>query len=286
MTDNQTRGSLLAAVDALTKPFILARHAGTDHDHQWTPVTRPPTVDELAVWKARRKPARRKVETGEFWCQWCNVTVAERPPVELVNRIDRREDPPLLDQLHTAVTSDIGGNGTGQAAHTRTPFDVGALTLYGAIDERVRSWIMALGGRVGKDVTLAAMLRSWYVLRLAGQHPEAEEHRYVEIITRWRTSILDILDPPEQIPYRGQPCPVCGETRARIVVAGDVEDTVALWAFLRPEYREEGSYGLCRACRTVLATDTDPIRLRARMNGAIAPATHLSRTVADGVATA
>lgn len=280
-----TENPLLDAVDALTKPFVLTRYTGTDHDHEWRQLTRPLTPEEIAERKAAKKPVPRKVDTGEWWCEWCHEVVDVRPEKANTDRINRRDDPPLLEQLEAAVTSDVGGGaGQGQAAHTRTPFDVGALTLYGAIDERVRAWFLDIGGAPGKGITLTQLLRSWYVLRTATIHTTADDDRYAAVLRGWRTGILDIIDPPEQIPYRGQPCPVCGETRARIEVAGDVEDTVALWAFLRPEYREEGSYGLCRACRSVLATDTDPIRLRARMNGAIKPGARLTHTIGEATA--
>lgn len=62
---------------------------------------------------------------------------------------------------------------------------------------------------------------------------------------------------------------MCGESRAVKEIEGDAEDTVALWAFLRPAYREEGSYGLCKACDTVLARDPDPLMLRQKMNGTV-----------------
>lgn len=274
---------LLNAVDALTKPFVLATFTGTEHDHQWQEVTRPLTAAEIAERKAKKLPPRQKVATGEWWCEWCDTTVDERPAKVKADRINRHDDPPLLDQLEAAVQSNIGGTGTGQLMHTRTPFDVGAFNLYAAIDDRIRAWLLDLGGHAGKGLTLTQMLTSWSVLRMAGSTSEADLHRYANKLEGWKTGILDIIDPPEQIPYRGQPCPLCGETRARIEVAGEVEDTVALWAFLRPEYREEGSYGLCRACKTVLAEDSDPIRLRARMNGAIAPATRLTRTIGDEV---
>lgn len=275
--------TLLDAVEALTRPVVTVRSTGADHDHEWRPVTRPLSREENAERKAAKMPARSKLETGSWWCPWCDTEVTEKPDGATGRTINRREDASLLEQLHTAITSSIGGNGSGQLAHTRTPFDVGALNLHGAIDERVRAWLLMLDAKPGKDLTPSALLTGWHVLYRAGIHTETEDGRYAHILRGWRTAILDILDAPEQIPYIGQACPLCGETRARILIAGEVEDTVALWAFLRPAYREEGSYGLCRACRTVLATDTDPIRLRARMNGAIKPATHLTHSIAEAV---
>lgn len=273
--------TLQGAVDALTKPVVTLRSTGTDHDHHWQPLLRALTPDEIAERRQTKRPIPRKVETGQWWCAWCETMVDERPEKVAGNRISRRDDPNLLEQLHTAVTSSIGGNGSGQLAHTRTPFDVGALNLYGAIDERVRAWFLMLERKPGKDLTLTELLRSWHRLRRAALFTDEEDDRFASVLTGWRTAILDILDPPEQIPYMGQACPLCSNTRARVEIAGEVQDTVALWAFLRPEYRDEGSYGLCRACRTVLATDTDPIRLRARMNGAIKSTTHLTKTIAE-----
>ena len=53
------------------------------------------------------------------------------------------------------------------------------------------------------------------------------------------------------------------------LLASEYRAAVALWAFLRPAYREEGSYGMCKACNRVLATDPDPLALRRIMNGTV-----------------
>jgi hypothetical protein len=150
-----------------------------------------------------------------------------------------------------------------------SPIDVAAFDLHKRIDTRIREWITTLGGRAGQDLTLAQMLRSWYTLREMGVRPVGEDDRFVPTLAGWRTAILDILDPPDQVPYRGEPCPLCGETRAVKDFDGVVESTVALWAILRPAYREEGSYGLCRACDQVLGRDSDPVMLRQKMNDTV-----------------
>lgn len=269
---------LLAAVDALTKPDILTRFTGVDHDHDWLELVRVLTREERDAMKQAnanlpkkdRQKIPRTVKTGEWWCPWHDtpmvVTERPEPPEETINRHD---DAPLLDQLEARIGSTLGDRGTSGVRVGGSPIDLAAFSLHRKIDKKIREWMTDLGATPGKGLSLAQLLRSWYTLRLSTFTPVGEDDRLRVRLDGWQTEIRDILDPPEQIPYRGQACPICGETRVVKVVEGDAADTVALWAFLRPAYRDEGSYGVCRACDTVLARDADPIMLRQKMNGTL-----------------
>lgn len=277
-------GTLLDAVDALTKPDVLTRFAGGEHDHAWMELVRPTTAEERAAAKASKRKIGRSVKTGEWWCPFCDAVTTERPegPVEKINR---RDDPPLLDQLESRVRSSLSDGGSPSAGSASVLVDVVAFDLARSIEAKLRRWYAEMGASPSsKGLTLRELLRSWYVLYLAGHHPVGDDEVRRRVVEGWVTQVRDILDPPDQVDYPDQPCPLCGETRALRDIDGEVRDTVALMAVLRPDYRAEGSYGICRACNQVLAQDTDPIRLRARMNGAVAPAKRLTQRVADAVA--
>lgn len=195
----------------------------------------------------------------------------------------RREDPPLLDQLSTAVTPNIGGTGGGQLPNTRINIAANAFDKRAHIDERLRAMLDDLGARPGKNVTAREMLRTWYILYTAGHQPIGEDRHFQEFINRWATEIRDIIDAPTQIPYR-EPCPLCKETRAQWWADGMLQEGAALWAILRPEYRDEGSYGMCRACDQVVARADTPLELRYRINVKIEAATPLTQTIAEATA--
>jgi len=276
-----TEDRLLAAVDALTKPHVVARYTGTDHTHEWLPLVRETSREERHAAKRKRQKLARTVETGEWWCMWCDTVASTKPDEAETETIDRRDEDPLLDQLAARIGTTLGDSGTRGARTGGSPIDVDAYDEYAKIDATIRGWYRDLGATPGRGLSLVQLLRSWYVLYRAGHAPVGDDDAKARIIETWRTKILDILDPPDQIPYRGQPCPVCGETRARNEQGGVEQDTVALWAFLRPAYREEGSYGLCKACKTVLARNRDPLALRSRMNGVAA--TRLTRTIGEAI---
>ena len=171
--------------------------------------------------------------------------------------IVRRTDPPLLDWLEDAIAADAsGGNGGGKQARERTPIDVGAFTLYEDIDGRVRSWVGDLGGKPGKGLTPAQMLRSWYVLWNSGIHSEGITRAYLSILEGWVRAITDILDPPKRIEITS-PCPVCGQEWVNIGLKlpdgrddpDDVERVHVLIAVERESIRE--SFAMCRACDRV-----------------------------------
>lgn len=268
---DETPRLLIDAVDDLTTPNVLTRFAGRDHSHDWMELVRPSTREERLAAK-KEKPPRKlggMVKTGEWWCPWCELVVAERPDDEPALTIDRFDDAPLLDQLEQRIRSTLGDAGTRGANTGGSPIDIAAYSLHGRIRVHVRGWLRAMGARPGKDLTLTQLMRSWYTLRAAGLNPVGEDEKLRKQLDGWRTAIMDILDPPTQVPYRGQACPICGEKRAQKEVEGVVDDSVALWAVLRPAYRSEGSYGICRACDTILAKDPDPILLRQKMNGTV-----------------
>lgn len=282
MTENNDNG-LLLAVEALTKPDILTRYTGDAHDHFWSELVRPVTPEERAAAKAEKRKLPRTVGTGVWWCMFCDETRDQKPSGDMTQRIDRHDDPPLLDQLEARVRTSLSDGGAAGSGGASVLVDTSAFALVSRITEKLHTWYTELGASAGNKIPLVQLVRSWYALYLGGHQPVGDDLRRQVILERWVTEIRDLLDPPDQIPYRGQPCPICGETRAIRDLDGEVTDTVALWAVLRPRYREEGSYGLCRACNTVIATSSDPLQLRARMNGAFNPAERLTHTVAEAV---
>lgn len=278
MTDNP----LLDAIDALTKPDTLLRHRGTEHDHFWAELVRDTTPDERAAAKATKRKLPRKVGTGQWWCMFCDETRDEKPDdAPPARTIDRQDDPCLLDQLEKRARTTLSDGGAAGKPGSSMLVDPTALDLANRIRRRISEWAEDLGAHGVPQLSLARMLRWWYVAYTSSPYPVGDDDRKAHTVAGWVTAIRDLLDPPDQIPYRGQPCPLCGETRAIRELEGEVTDTVALWAVLRPDYRAEGSYGMCRACDQIIVRSPDPLQLRAQMNGAIAPATHLTRTVAE-----
>ena len=278
MTDNP----LLDAIDALTKPDTLLRHRGTEHEHFWAELVRNTTPDERAAAKAAKRKLPRTVGTGEWWCMFCDETRDEKPDEnEAPRTIDRQDDPPLLVQLEARIRSTLSDGGAPGKPGSSMLVDQAAFDLASRIRNRLTGWAEDVRVSAERTVPLGALLRRWYAAYAASDHPVGDDDRRARVVAGWVTEIRDLLDPPDQIPYRGQPCPLCGETRAIRDLDGEVTDTVALWAVLRPDYRPEGSYGMCRACGEVIARSADPMQLRARMNGAIAPATRLTATVAE-----
>lgn len=163
--------------------------------------------------------------------------------------IVRREDPPLLTQLKSAISSNIGsGGGAGRAARERTPLDVGAFQLYETIDGRVRAWMVDAGQGAQSRTEVGQVLRAWYVVWTAKNPYEQLVIAHTKIITGWAASIRDILDPPTKLEIT-DPCPICGQMWGTTGEGESEESTRALWAFLRPD--ETTSYGLCTACDKV-----------------------------------
>lgn len=277
MTDTD----LTSAVQDLTTPDTLTRYVGTDHDHSWMELVRPITAAEKAAAKATKVKPPKVVKTGEWWCPFCELTTAVRPQEDEIKHIDRRDDPSLLDQLEARVRSTLSDGGASGRGGASVLVDVAAYDLSRRIEARMREWLGEVRATPGNGLSLRQLVTSWHQLYIGGVHPVGDDDRRSKNLEEWATEIRDILDPPDQIPYRGQPCPLCGETRALRDIAGEVDNTVALWAVLRPAYRNEGSYGICRACDKILAHDPDPITLRQRMNGTITAATRLTQTVGD-----
>lgn len=166
-----------------------------------------------------------------------------------------RTDPPLLEQLHQAVGSNVGGAQTvpGKQKWELTPLDFGALELHGQIDERVRSWLDELGARPGKSVTTSQALTSWLTLWCATAREVADHDRRRRVAEGWVQAIRDKLDPPDRIEIT-EPCPVCGH---EFVTPGllpgenpaDGERVAALNAIGRE--RSSESHALCSSCSTV-----------------------------------
>lgn len=119
-----------------------------------------------------------------------------------------RTDPPLLWQLRSAITANIGpGNGT-KALHERSVHNSGASELYGSIERRIRQWALRYGFTPnGHDAP--TVLRGWYAT--AYNHPGFNPTPYAQTLAGWIDAITDLLDPPHRYPLAAA-CPQCGDT--------------------------------------------------------------------------
>jgi hypothetical protein len=242
MTDREP--DLLSAVDLLTKPVTVANWQ-TGHEHTWH------------ICAGRHGQTRcQDADCGLYVCEWCDTTATHPTHPVTEDKFHRRTDPPLLDQLAAAVTSNIGGTGGGKQARERTPLDIGALTLYEMIDGRIRSWLLDLGAKPGGKITPTDLLRTWYVLWAAGQHPDGLDARHTSILESWATLIRDRLDPPKRIEIQDL-CPLCGKEWMNVGLKmadgkddpNDVERVRVLNAVEREQIQD--SYAICSSCSTV-----------------------------------
>jgi len=157
-------------------------------------------------------------------------------------RVIHRKDPALLDRLRVAISNNMGGgSGAGQAARERTPLDIAALTLYEEIDERIRSWVLELGGKPDGD--LGGRLQHWYRLFI-GSSMADEGHRLL-VVRRWVQSIRDLLEPPSKAEITAS-CPRCGRMWVLVGHGEQAEPVRALWMISRDTLEE--SYAICRGC--------------------------------------
>lgn len=169
-------------------------------------------------------------------------------------KIVRHTEKPLLDLLDTLIGNNIGSGGAGKPARERVPVDVSALMLRERIDERVRSWILELGGKPGSQVTMTQLVRSWYVLWISGIH--ADEDRRAGVLEGFEREVRDILDPPKRIELT-TPCPFCNQEWVEVgprqpdgsVHPLDSEIVRTLNAVERESLDQ--SYAICRACERV-----------------------------------
>lgn len=153
-----------------------------------------------------------------------------------------RTDPPLLDQLKAAVTSNVGGAGGGsKAARERTPLDVIAFTLLEQIDGQVRAWLKDAGEPWAGDIS--PLLRAWYVMHTRYERPKSDRH--FGIVARWVASIHDLIDPPTRQEITS-PCPNCGQTWVTRGQGNDAESLRALWALWRGNAEDSAAH--CEGC--------------------------------------
>lgn len=247
--------TLLDAVDALTLPQTSANWQAR-HEHTWERCHGRHGLERCNT-----------VDCDLYVCEWCDATTStpERKPTG--KRMKPRTDPPLLEQLRTAVASNVGGSGGGgKARRERTPIDVAAFATYEDIDGRCRALLTELGGKVGSGVTTEQALRAWYVLFQATNPTVADVERRRREIAGWEDRILDVLDPPKKIEILA-PCPICGKQWVNIANKGithpdpdDIEQVNALNAFERE--RLDDCYAMCVACETVWKGVTQMRHLR------------------------
>lgn len=164
----------------------------------------------------------------------------------IAERIVKRTDPSLLDQLRAAIGSSLGGtSGAGQLARERTPIDMGAFTLYDEIDQRVRAWMLDAGIRPSNKATPGDVLRRWYILWSQKQVADSAARNHQQIIDRWVTSIRDILDPPTRQELT-QACPKCDRRWVLVGHGEEAQSRSALWAVWRDD--PNLSYATCVGC--------------------------------------
>lgn len=162
--------------------------------------------------------------------------------------IYRRTDKSLLEQIKTAIHSDIGGGGSGQPGRERVPLDVGAFTIHETIDGRIRAWMDDIGGLTGKDLTASEVLRAWFPLWKFSQREPSVVDAFTRIIEGWAQQIRDHLDPPAKFEITSK-CPACGMEWITTGSGTDAETTRVLSAVERETL--EDSYAVCRACDKV-----------------------------------
>ena len=195
-----------------------------------------PIQDLLDAMDAITKPVRSAILQDELDANGTHVG----------QKLVRRVDPPLLRQLRLAITGDLGSHGNGgKAAHERTPFDVTSFTMYEDIDGRVRSWLLDAQIVPRPGVKVEGLLRQWFPVWTAKILPDGLVERHTAILTRWASSIRDLLEPPTKQELT-DPCPLCGQMWAVVGSGEEIESVRALWAVWRRT--QDDSYGLCRAC--------------------------------------
>lgn len=201
MTDTNP---LLEAVEALTKPVRQTRIMETDHDHDWLPLRRTRSKDELKALKeaGEKRPDRTEL-TGEWWCPWCDLVEATPQRQVPGTKLIRREDACLLDQLEAAVGNSAEASGGSQRPSERTPIDVGALQIAVDIRNDLTKWMQELGAKPGNALTLAQVLTSWHALQQATSGADR-----VGTIRYWANRIKGLLNPVDRPEIVGI-CPRC-----------------------------------------------------------------------------
>jgi len=174
-----------------------------------------------------------------------------------VTALFRRTDEPLLEQLRAAISNGMEtGGGPGRAARERTPIAIAAFTLYETIDGRVRSWMLDVGGKAGRDLTVGQILQAWFVLWMVKNPDVLTVARHAAIVEGWEQQILDTLDPPKRIEITSA-CPLCNKEWVNVGLKlpgglddpNDLERVRVLVAVERANIEE--SYATCRHCERV-----------------------------------
>ncbi len=156
---------------------------------------------------------------------------------------------PLLEQLATAIRSNVGGSSRGAStAFERNPLALDALHQTVRIEDTLRQWCKI--AQIPTRTTTTDTLRAWHAHTLhLDLHPATIRHR-VKTLHRWTAQIDAILDPHRERELLHETCPACG-------AADWWRDGARYLHPLVIRYRPTGAdlvqqaRGLCRACETV-----------------------------------
>ena len=189
-----------------------------------------------AVW-ALTKPTHRKV-------------IVDNPAGPLPTRVVVVTDESLLDQIDSAIRSNMGGNTPGGSdPRTRSILNLGAFNVVQGIADKVHGWARIAGSVIDKE-SLSKTLEAWHVKFMA--HPwDINDAVHTKILLGWARQIEATLAPPKELDFE-QACPSCGSDcwwsnaeqasfpRPLIVYYQPADSGVVMDA-----------KGMCRACKKV-----------------------------------
>lgn len=159
------------------------------------------------------------------------------------------EHPPLLQQMHDAVTPSGGNDGNSKIASPaeRAVLDVTALYEYVKITSQIRDWVRIAGGTPDRDPIVN--LQRWHMLTQAV--PDFDGTGYTRRLHGWAHHIRAMLDKPRSFTIPGA-CPVCGATSWGDAINGGGTHVIKVEYRLDDDGQTPKDHSaLCQSCRTV-----------------------------------